>query len=532
MNPTARPRLLDLLPALLLPGLLAPGLLATACSDPTPAEPTPDATPTDTCAPPATTCGEDCLPPCPADMARDAVDCACWASADVTPTGSVDVADTLCLSKTLSGGTSESAVKRRQWMFGALKHMGITRLRSHFLWHSLEKKKGEFNWASSDLKVAEAKANGIELIGLLAYGNPWASKEGAEKKDHHYPPDDPADFANYAGALAKRFKADVHRWEVWNEQNSGFRFWKGTGSLGGDPKAYGALLRATHTAVKAQDPNAQVGYGGLFYLPQIIPGAETFTDASFAAWPDLGDHFEAFAWHPYAPYPPIAAPEDAGDPDSDVLQPVPADETARRLVKTLAKHNKTGAHLWVTELGWPTEKAVTETEAAAFLVRSYVLLLSEGVELLCWYTLMDSHPDHKAIAFWEKVFGLYQWADVAKGEVPVAKPAVPAHRTLWQQLGPLRWAANHSRQEGDDATRPARHHVFAAAGKATVHVLWDPKLAVDKTSAATIPAQKGASYTTITMLGEAGKATITDENLVQVEVGGAPIYVLATPAQP
>ncbi len=478
------------------------------------------------CEPPSTICEMDCLPSCPIDMARDAKDCACWASEAVSPTASVAVGETLCLSMSVPGGTSEAAVKRRDWVFAAVEELGVTRLRAHFQWHSLEKKKGEFSWANSDLQVAEARNHGIELIGLLAYGNPWASNKGADNNDHHYPPDDPDDFAHYAGALAGRFKADVHRWEVWNEQNSGFRFWKGTGGLGGDAKAYGALLRATHTAVKAADPNAEVGYGGLFYLPQVIPGAETFTADSFKAWPDLGEHFDAFAWHPYSPYPPRAAPEDAGDPDSDNLQPVPADETARRLVKLLGEHGKTDAKLWVTELGWPTQKAVTELEAAAFLVRSYVLLLSEGVELLCWYTLMDSSPSHKAIVSWEKVFGLYRWADTSKGEVPIAKPAVAAHRTLAKRLGPLRYAGNLSRSKLDDALRPARHHVFAATQGAVVHVLWDPELEVGQTAPAAFPASKGASYSAVGMSGEATASSVSEANLVHVDVGGAPIYVL------
>ena len=478
------------------------------------------------CVAPGQICGESCLPPCPADMSRDA-DCQCWDAAVPLPVGATRVDATLCLSGFMPGGTSEPAKVRRAWFFSALKSMGIGKLRGHFLWHVVEPSKGKFDWNSTDQLVAECQAHGVELVGLLAYGNPWASKEGKAHNDHHYPPDNPADFGDYAAAVVARYKDKVRLWEVWNEQNSGFRFWKGTGSLGGDPKAYGALLRAAYLSIKAVDPSAVVGYGGLFYLPQLIPGAIDFTAASFAAWPDLSDHFDAYAWHPYSPYPPIASPEDAGDPRSNALKPVPADETARRVTKLLQEHKAGPTRLWVTELGWPTEKAVTEKQAAAYLVRSYVLLLSESVELLCWYTLMDGHPDHVPLAFWEKVFGMYHWADTGAGEVPDAKPSVLAHQRLFERLGAMRYAANRSASPAPG--RPPRHHVFAAADGRLAHVLWDPAQSVDETSPYAFPARAKTNYLAVTFLGAPLEATVDGQHLLHVAVGGSPVYVVEAP---
>lgn len=512
----------------LLPSLVCLAGVLVGCDEAKPgAASAPDTGTAAACVAPRELCAGECLPPCPADMARDAA-CQCWGPMAPLPVGPTRVDATLCLSASVPGGNSEGAQKRRSWFFEALEELGIAKLRAHFVWHGVEPAQGKFSWGHTDLQVAECRAHGIELVGLLAYGNKWASKAGKEHNDNYYPPDDPADFANYAAAVVGRYRDDVHLWEVWNEQNSGFRFWKGTGGLGGDAGAYGALLRATYKAVKAVDPDATVGYGGLFYLPQLIPGAIEFTAASLAAWPDLGAHFDAYAWHPYAPYPPMAAPEEAGDPNSEVLQPVPADETARRVVKLLTSEGKGEAPLWVTELGWPTEKAITEAQAAAYLVRSYVLLLSERVELLCWYTLMDSAPDHKSIAFWEKVFGMYRWADTAKGETPLAKDTVKAHQVLHAQLGPLRYAVDRSGAKA--AQRPPRHHVFANEAGRLVHVLWDPAMTVDEVGPAAFPARPGATYSGVTALGAQLPVSVDAEHQVRVNIGGGPVYVVELPA--
>src|SRR5207302_10638169 len=121
---------------------------------------------------------------------------------------------------------------------------------------------------------------------------------------------------------AQRYRGRVSLFEVWNEENLGWRFWEPHEN----PKAYAALLRATYAAVKAVAPEDRVAFGGTFY-PAVdshsqgvpvqltfptalgVPHAGTlqFVDDALKADPALGAYFDAMAYHPY--HFPYAAPE-------------------------------------------------------------------------------------------------------------------------------------------------------------------------------------------------------------------------------
>src|SRR5207248_1378000 len=98
-------------------------------------------------------------------------------------------------------------------------------------------------------------ARGLRVIPILAYGHPDYSSRGAfvggtplgggippfyVANAQYFPPDNPADFARYARTVAHHYRRQAIGFEIWNEQNEGWRFWPPHE----DPAAYGRLLCA------------------------------------------------------------------------------------------------------------------------------------------------------------------------------------------------------------------------------------------------------------------------------------------------
>ncbi len=402
--------------------------------------------------------------------------CACVdLSAAASPQGP-DFEQRLCLSSFIWGNDATAAAKRA-FLWQASKELGVHEIRWDFRWELAEPQQGNFNWQAIDTAVTEMNAHGIKMLALLGYGVPWASKLGAQKGDSMYPPDNPQDFANFAGAVAKHVGSAVQHYELWNEQNAGYRFWKGTpDAMSGDPVAYAKLAHLAADAVHAANPQAVVTFGGLFYIGQMIPSAEKFLAASLAADPTLASALDGVAWHPYALYPPMNPPEFANAPGSAVPQ-VPVDQTAVQMQKLYTQGGAKPKALWITELGWPSAPAdkpgaaISEWQVARFLARSWVLAARQGTQLLCWYTLLDHDPAADGV-LWEKYFGLYHFDPNPLDDVPpVPKPAALVHARLAKLLTSMGFMAD----ERSRSTAPYQFAFGRADGTRQVHIAWDPQ---------------------------------------------------------
>ncbi|HUT99982.1 MAG TPA: hypothetical protein VM425_00935 [Myxococcota bacterium] len=352
-------------------------------------------------------------------------------SALPAPAG-VDVDRALCLATGLPGGADQNSQARRSRRLELARGAGVGLLRWEFLWSAVERVRGDFNFEAYDRLVDASAAVETGWIGLLAYGNPWAS--AATESDDKYPPDDPADFASYAGATAAHFKDRITRWEIWNEQNAGYRFWLPAA----DPAGYADLLAAAAAAIRQADPEARVAFGGTFFAPQGIPGALEFIEDCYAQRPDLGDYFDAMAVHPYMLYPPAVAPESKQAlPPFDYLEQRSLPEMIADIRAALDAHADGDKPIWITELGWPEFESVPAGQQADYLARAYLLSLAAGVEYVCWFTLEDS-VGHTAV--WEDSFGLVPYdPDPTDGQDPEPKPAYRALETLSKVLSGTRF---------------------------------------------------------------------------------------------
>lgn len=412
-----------------------------------------------------------------------------------------------CLARGISTAGGSAGQAARAADLSPMAAAGIKRLRADFHWHVIEPKKGSFDFSRYDRRMTQALAAGIEHIVLLAYGNPWASSKTED--DKFYPPDDPADFGRYAAATVAHYRGQATLYEVWNEPNGGYRFWK-TNPLG-DPPAYAALLKAAYTAAKKADPTAQIIFGGPFFHDQVIPGHLTFLRQAYDAEPKLGDYFDAMAIHPYALYPPAAPPEKDDDWETGVGRMV------AQVRALMAKHGDGDKPIYVTEVGWPVWSSVSEAQQARYLVRAYLLLAAAGVRSYCWYTLRDQKSNAVST---EATFGLFDYsADPTKAR---AKPSWTAYRTLLQTLGAYRLSAD-LRAPLALAQDTFAYRLTHPTSTARATVLWSRAPGGQPLTLTLAPSTKTVEKVTI----EGKKTTLTPQSgKVTLTAGEDPIYLL------
>jgi hypothetical protein len=265
-------------------------------------------------------------------------------------------------------------------------HAGF--VRRDFLWSQLEPQEGAFDFAGEDAAVDDSNARGLATIGILAYDVAWAAPGGDP-----YAPPDPDKYSAFVEAVATHFRGRVAAWEIWNEENLGFRFWKPAE----DPAAYAELLARAYPAVKRGDPAALVVLGGLNSQGVSSTGEQFLADAYFAR-PDLGRFCDAIGLHPYAFYPPQTPPEQSNGADLSLGLKL------ARMRALLAYYGDAAKPIFITEYGYPVYGAVDEAAQARFLERGAIEALAAGADRFAIYTLNDG-PNPTAFPP-EDAFGL------------------------------------------------------------------------------------------------------------------------------
>src|SRR5262245_9581639 len=341
------------------------------------------------------------------------------------------VSDALCVSWS-AGPILGLGPEAQDTYLAALADAGWRLLRTDFTWKDIEPAPGRYDFAAYDALVERAASHHIRLLGILDYGNPWAAP-ASPADDDHYPPDDPATFARFAGDTARHFRGHIHIWELWNEPNL-LIFWKPAP----EPARYATLALAAARALRRGARHATIVTGGLAPTIDFVTfgGDWGFLAKVLAAEPRFLEAFDAAALHPstflQAPPPEIAANPTGASPPPQI-----ADFRAR-----LA-----GARtpLWVTELGWHTAPdsgtlgfppGVSELDQARFLVRATTLALAAGVERVCWYTVTDYQ---NFLHDKEAAFGLFRYQPPPATGPLQPKPAFTAATTLAHTLGRARF---------------------------------------------------------------------------------------------
>jgi len=276
-----------------------------------------------------------------------------------------------------------------------LKSIGINSVRigAQWAWISGDGP-GTYDWSQLDTEVDSVRAAGMS-IDMLIMGTPsWAAVAGESGSDVAQPAD-PAQFGQFAAAVAQRYAPDgVKDFEIWNEPNCTV-FWQPAPN----PAAYVQILQAAYTDIKAVDPGAYVISGGLapendqdgnineveFLQDMYADGAEGYFDA-------LGDH-------PYS-YPGLPDTYNAESGWSEM------DATPTSLRSVMTANGDGSKPIWITEVGAPTggPDSVGTTGQAEELTQAIDnAKASSWIGALYIYTYEDSGGDPTTDEDW---FGL------------------------------------------------------------------------------------------------------------------------------
>ena len=107
-------------------------------------------------------------------------------------------------------------------------------------------------WAKYDNIVDLAEEHDIEIIARLSNPPSWSRSLPDDEIGALAPPDDFADFADFAAAVAGRYGERIHYYQIWNEPNGNDEW----GLQDVNPEAYTELLCLAYERIKAVDPEA------------------------------------------------------------------------------------------------------------------------------------------------------------------------------------------------------------------------------------------------------------------------------------
>jgi hypothetical protein len=309
---------------------------------------------------------------------------------------------------------------------------GVKWSREDFLWGRIEPERGRFQWGFYDSLLACAKRNGISVYAIVCYWTPWTRPYTEEGVDG---------YVAFLKQLVRRYKNDIHQWEIWNEPN--IFFWDGPKEL------YATLLTKSYAAIKEIDPAAQV-------LGLSTAGIDFgFIEQMLARKAP----FDVLTIHPYRTL--LADRGFIGDLKK-VSDLVRLPDGRRRPV-------------WLTEMGWATQvphnavgqdfPTTTQRAQAELIARCYLCAIVSGVEpRTFWYDFRNDGDDP---FYFESNMGI-----VDRDYRP--KPAYIAYATLARVLDGKRLDQAMPQGNGTLAYR----FVPTQPGGETVVALWNPVLDV------------------------------------------------------
>ncbi len=235
-------------------------------------------------------------------------------------------------------------------------------VRTDLTWAAVEREKGKFDFSAYDRLVDAVKGAGGRILFILDYGNDLYDGGKAPASDEAK-----TAFLEFAAQAGRHFAGKQVMWEIWNEPNLA-QFWKPAP----DPTAYAKLAVATARTLRASDPDATVigpGTSGFpwEYLEQLF------------RW-GLLNEVDAVSVHPYRESAPETVVDDYG--------------RLRALIARYSTIDRRQLPLISSEWGYSTANGrLTEDEQASYLVRQWLVNLSQGIYLSVFYDWKDDGAD-------------------------------------------------------------------------------------------------------------------------------------------
>ncbi len=146
------------------------------------------------------------------------------------------------------------------YTMGQVESLGMGWVKQQMRWADVERNPGEMEWGPYDWVVEAANQRGIKVMFSVVDAPSWKHSSYVDDNPEAAPPDDLADFADFLGIVAERYRGRIHAIEVWNEQNLDREWDTAEGVNAG---RYVEMLRLSYQAIKSRDPNIIVISGAL-----------------------------------------------------------------------------------------------------------------------------------------------------------------------------------------------------------------------------------------------------------------------------
>lgn len=227
-----------------------------------------------------------------------------------------------------------------------LQSIGVQDIRVFVPWIFVEPAQGTYNWSYLDMVMQAAAARNMGVMAEIASTPLWA---GSSTSITGAGTPDPATYASFAAAVAKRYGSTISAYEIWNEPNY---------VLSSDPidaTAYAALLKAAYPAIKAVDPTATVvagALGSVISFGSVTLDPVTFVKQMLAA--GAAGYFDALSFHPYQESLPFSS--GAGVANSPLTQ-------LNSIYQLLQQYGDGNLRIWISEFGASTNDVSEQTQA-------------------------------------------------------------------------------------------------------------------------------------------------------------------------
>jgi hypothetical protein len=238
---------------------------------------------------------------------------------------------------------------------------------AHANWPDLEPEKGKWYFDLLDKYVGWGQEHHTEILMILAFTPPWASSSPDSESDtpmHGLAgvPIDIEDWKTFVRTVATRYKGKIHSYEIWNEPDRP-KAW-----LGGVDNMV-VMVREAAKILKEIDPTITI----LSPSPSTPKGPE-WIEAFLKK--GGGQYVDGIAYHFYTP---------KSGPPEDMVPII------HRVRAIMAQNGAGQKPLMNTEAGWHEPNPFpSDSLAAAYVARSYILNWAAGVNRFYWYC-WDNH---------------------------------------------------------------------------------------------------------------------------------------------
>lgn len=241
---------------------------------------------------------------------------------------------------------------------------GVDTIRVPVPWSAVEPSSGTQGWGGVDALVGHAASAGLDILPFVYDAPSWAVAPAWVPGTGHglkAPGKLPVSGAA-RGAWTRFLQAAVARygpngsfwaenpavparpvrtWQIWNEPN--FKYFVARPN----PAEYGKLVKFSYGALRSIDPGAKLLLGGMFARPREATFksrprqayfAADFLNRMYRATPGIKSKFIGVALHPYARRYQLLTPE------------------IEEVRDALKRNRDAGKALWITELGWSSQR--------------------------------------------------------------------------------------------------------------------------------------------------------------------------------